>query len=160
MAISVERREMAVSTDGVGASDSPAVDVAQAAAITGLSKDAIRGRIRRGALTSNVHDGRHRIPLAELQREGLLVDCERHTSLVERAESLEAELRAAFEGREQAQQELRELQETVRMVWGMVRQKEQEIFLLRTAREKRSSIRWPWRRRPWRRSASPATDSA
>jgi hypothetical protein len=151
---------MAVSMDRMAASDSAAVDVALAAELTGLSKDAIRGRIRRGALASNLHDGRHRIPLAELQRQGLLVDGERHTSLLERAESLEAELRAAFTSREQAQQELRELQHTVRMVWGMVTQKEQEILQLHTAREKRSSILWPWRRRPWRRSASPATDSA
>jgi hypothetical protein len=151
---------MAVSMDRMAASDSAAVDVALAAELTGLSKDAIRGRIRRGALASNVHDGRHRIRLAELQRQGLLVERQRYTSSLERAESLEAELRAAFESRDQAQQELRELQETVRMVWGMVRQKDQEIFQLRTAREMRSSIRWPWRRRLWRRSASPATDSA
>jgi hypothetical protein len=151
---------MAVSMDRVAASDSAAVEVAQAAELTGLSKDAIRGRIRRGALASNVHDGRHWIPLAELQRQGLVVERKRYTSLLERAESLEAELRAAFESREQAHQELRELQETVRMVWGMVRQKDQEILQLRTPREERSSIRRPWRRWPWRRSASPATDSA
>lgn len=151
---------MAVAIDRVAASERPAVDMAQAAELTGLSKDAIRGRIRRGALASNVHDGRHWIPLAELQRHGLLAEPKRYTSLLERAESLEAELRAALESREQARQELRELRETVRVVWGMVRQKEQEILQFRTAHEERSGIRWPWRRRPWRRSASPATDSA
>jgi hypothetical protein len=155
---------MAVAMDRVAASDSAAVDVAQAAALTGLSKAAIRGRIRRGALASNIHDGRHRIPLAELQRQALLVEGERFTSLLERVASLEGELRAAFESREQAQQELRELQETARMLWGMVRREEQETLHLQTAREPRGSIRWPlrrWRLRRWRwrRSASPATDS-
>ncbi len=56
-----------------------------------------------------------------------MVEREQHASALERAESLEAELRAAVESREQAQQELREVQETLRLVWGMVRQKEQEI---------------------------------
>lgn len=151
---------MAVERHRVAASDSAAIDVGQAAALTGLSKDAIRGRIRRGALASDVHDGRRRIPLAELQRHDLLVDPEQYASLLQRAESLEAELRTALESRERAQQELRELEETVRMVWSMVRQMEQEISHLQTARAERGSIRWPWRRRPWRRSASPATDSA
>ena len=149
---------MAVSTDRAAAPDSAAIDVAEAAALTGLSKAAIRGRIRRGALASDVQDGRRRIPLAELQ--GLLVDPQQHASLLERAEALEADLRAAFESREQAQQELHELQDTLRMVWSMVRQLEQEISHLQAARAGRGSIRWPWRRGPWRRSASPATDSA
>jgi chromosome segregation ATPase len=151
---------MAVSTDRAAAPDSAAIDVAEAAALTGLSKAAIRGRIRRGALASDVQDGRRRIPLAELQRQGLLVDPEQHANLLERAEALEADLRAAFESREQAQQELRELQDTLRMVWSMVRQLEQDISHLQAARAERGSIRWPWRRGPWRRSASPATDSA
>jgi hypothetical protein len=151
---------MAVSTDRAAASDSAAIDVAEAAALTGLSKAAIRGRIRRGALASEVQDGRHRIPLAELQRQGLVVDPEQHANLLERAESLEADLRAAFAAREQAQQELHELQDTLRMVWSMVRQLEQEISHLQAAHAERVSIRWPWRRRLWRRSASPATDSA
>jgi chromosome segregation ATPase len=151
---------MAVAIDGVSAADSEAVDVAQAAALTGLSKAAIRGRIRRGALASDVQDGRHRIPLAELQSQDLLVEAARYTSALEQAESLESELRAALESREQAQQELRELRETLRMVWGMVRQMEQEISHPENARAERRTIRWPWLRRPWRRSASPATDSA
>ena len=151
---------MAVAIDGVSAADSEAVDVAQAAALTGLSKAAIRGRIRRGVLASDVQDGRHRIPLAELQSQDLLVEAARYTSALERAESLESELRAALESREQAQQELRELRETLRMVWGMVRQMEQEISHPENARAERRTTRWPWLRRPWRRSASPATDSA
>ena len=151
---------MAVKTDRVAASDSAAIDVAEAAALTGLSKAAIRGRIRRGALASEVQDGRHRIPLAELQSQGLVVDPKQHANLLERAEALEADLRTALEGREQARQELHELQDTLRMVWSMVRQLEQEISHLQAARAERGSIRWPWRHRPWRRSASPATDSA
>jgi hypothetical protein len=151
---------MAVSIDRTAASDSPSVDVAVAAELTGLSKAAIRGRIRRGALASRVHDGRHRIPLAELHRQGLLVEPTRYASLLARAESLEAELRAAFESREQAQRELRESQETLRMVWSMVRQMEQEILRLQAAREKPGTIGWSWRRWRWRRSPSPATDSA
>lgn len=151
---------MAVAMDRVAASDSAAVDVTQAAELTGLSKATIRGRIRRGALASDVHDGRHRIPLAELQSQGLLVDAARHASALERAESLEAELGAVRESREQARQELRESQETLRVVWGMVRQMEQEISHPETARAEQRIIRWPWQRRPWRRGASPATDSA
>jgi hypothetical protein len=151
---------MAVAMDRVAASDSAAVDVAQAAELTGLSKAAIRGRIRRGALASDVHDGRHRIPLAELQRQDLLVDPARYASALERAESLEAELRAVRESREQARRELRESRETQRMVWGMVRQLEQEIAHSGTAGAEQRTIRWPWLRRAWRRGASPAPDSA
>ena len=145
---------MAVSVDRVAVSDLPAVDVAQAAKLTGLSKDAIRGRIRRGALASDVRDGRHRIPLAELHRQGLLVEGERHRSVLERAASLEAQLRAALKSREKAQQELRESQETVRMVWAMVRRTDQELARLLKALEERERIRWPWRR-----SASPAAEN-
>jgi hypothetical protein len=145
---------MAVSVDRVAVSDLPAVDVAQATKLTGLSKDAIRGRIRRGALASDVRDGRQLIPLAELCRQGLLVEGERYRSVLERAESLEAQLRAALKSREKAQQELRDSQETVRMVWAMVRHKDQELARLRKAREEREGIRWPWRR-----SASPAAEN-
>jgi chromosome segregation ATPase len=165
MAVSVEKvGAMAVSKNGVADSDSPVVDVAQAAELTGLSKGAIRGRLRRGTLASNVHEGRHTIPLTELRRHGLLVEGERYRSLLERAEALEGELRIALESLEQARKELRETQETLRMVWSMVRQKEQELSYLETARERRGSIRWPWRRWRWRRSAwrrgaSPAADS-
>lgn len=132
--------------DRVAVSDFPAVGVAQAAELTGLSKAAIRGRIRRGRLASTVHEGRHRIPLAELRGRGLVVEGERYTSALERAESLESELSAALEGRDRAQRELHGLQETVRLMWGMVRQKEGELLRLRAARKARSGFRWPWRR--------------
>ena len=145
---------MAVSVDRVAVSDLPAVDVAQAAKLTGLSKDAIRGRIRRGALASDVRDGRQLIPLAELCRQGLLVEGKRYRSVLERAESLEAQLRAALKSREKPQQELRESQETVRMVWAMVRRKDQELARLLKGREGRDRIRWPWQR-----SASPAAEN-
>jgi hypothetical protein len=151
---------MAVAQDRVTASDSATIDVAEASALTGLSKAAIRGRIRRGALASEVRDGRHRIPVMELQRQGLLVDHARHASALERVESLEAELRAVCESREQVRRELRESGETLRMVWGMVRQMEQEIGHPETARAEQRTIRLPWLRRSWRRGASPAADSA
>src|SRR5688500_15752458 len=108
----------------VAVSDFPEVGVAQAAELTGLSKDAIRGRIRRGRLASTVHEGRHRIPLAELRGRGLVVEGERYMSALERAESLEAELSAALEGRERARRELLHLR----------------------VRRAGSGIRWPWRR--------------
>ena len=127
-------------------SDLPAVDVAQAADLTGLSKDAIRGRIRRGVLASDARNGRHRIPLADLHHQGLLVEGERYRAVLERAESLEARLRAALDRSEQAQQELRESQETVQLVWAMVRQKDQELARLWEARDQRARMRWPWRR--------------
>ncbi len=130
----------------VAVSDIPAVGVAQAAALTGLSKDTIRGRIRRGCLASTIHEGRHRIPLAELLGRGLVVEGERYTSALERAESLQAELSAALASRERAQRELHEVQETVRWMWGMVRQKERELLQLHAAPKARSGIRWPWRR--------------
>jgi hypothetical protein len=126
----------------VAVSDFPAVGVAQAAELTGLSKDAIRGRIRRGGLASSMHEGRHSIPLAELHGRGLVVEGERYTSALERAESLQAELSVALASRERAQRELHGLQETVRLVWGMVGQKERELLQLQA----RSGIRWPWRR--------------
>jgi hypothetical protein len=127
-------------------SDLPAVDVAQAADLTGLSRDAIRGRIRRGVLASDARNGRHRVPLADLHHQGLLVEGERYRAVLERAESLEARLREALDSTEQAQQELRESQETVQLVWAMVRQKDQELARLWGAREQRARMRWPWRR--------------
>lgn len=130
----------------VAISDFPAVGVAQAAELTGLSKDAIRGRIRRGGLASTIHEGRHRIPLAELHRRGLVVEGERYASALEHAQSLQAELSAALAGRERAQRELHEVKETVRSMWGLVRQKERELLQLDAAPKARSGIRWPWRR--------------
>jgi hypothetical protein len=48
--------------------------VAEVAALTGLSVDAVRGRVRRGSLASVVRGGRRRIPHAELERAGLLTE--------------------------------------------------------------------------------------
>jgi hypothetical protein len=127
----------------VAGSDPPAVDVAQAAVLTGLSTDAIRARIRRGDLASDLRDGRHRIPLAELQRHDLVVAGGRYRSALERAESLEAELRTALESGERVQRELEEEQEKVRMMWSMAQQRD---WKLRIAQRKRSRIRWPFRR--------------
>ena len=124
-------------------SEPPAVDVAQAAELTGLSSNAIRARIRRGDLASDFRDGRHRIPLAELQRHDLLVEGGRFRSERKRAESLEAQLRTAREARERMQQELEEAQEKVRMMWGMAQQRD---WKLRVARRKRSRTHWPFRR--------------
>ena len=133
----------AYSWRSVAVSDPPAVDVTQAAELTGLSRDAIRARIRRGDLASDFRDGRHRIPLAELQRHDLLVAGGRFRSERKRAESLEAQLRTARESRERMQQELEEAQEKVRMMWGMAQQRD---WKLRVARKRRSRIRWPFRR--------------
>jgi hypothetical protein len=128
----------------VAVSEPPAVDLAQAAELTGLSKDAIRARIRRGELTSEVRDGRHLIPLAELRRRDLVVDGDRYRSARERAEALEAQLRDAVESAKRMQQELDEAQEKVRMMWGMAQQRD---LKLRVARKRRSRARWPFRRR-------------
>jgi hypothetical protein len=127
----------------VAVSDLPAVDVAQAAKLTGLSADAIRARIRRGDLASDLRDGRHRISLAELQRHDLLVEGSRYRSVLERAEALEAQLRTALESGERVQQELEEEQGKVRMMWSMVQRRD---WTLRIARKKRSRIHWPFRR--------------
>jgi hypothetical protein len=127
----------------VAVSDLPAVDVAQAAKLTGLSADAIRARIRRGELASDLRDGRHRIPLAELQRHDLLVEGGRYRSVLERAEALEAQLRTARESGERVRHELEEEQEKARMMWSMAQQRD---WTLRIARKKRSRIRWPFRR--------------
>jgi hypothetical protein len=126
----------------VAVSEPPAVDIAQAAKLTGLSGDAIRARIRRGELDSDLRNGRHRIRLAELQRVELLVEGDRYQSERERAESLEAELRAARESRERLRQELEEAREKARMMWGMAQQRD---WKLRVAR-RRSRSRWPFRR--------------
>jgi phytoene/squalene synthetase len=128
----------------VAVSDPPAVDVAQAAKLTGLPADAIRARIRRGDLASDLRDGRHRIPLAELQRHDLLVEGDRYRSVLERAEALEAQLRTARESGERVQHELEEEQEKARMMWSMAQQRD---WTLRIARKKkRSRIHWPFRR--------------
>jgi hypothetical protein len=127
----------------VAVSEPPAVDVAQAAELTGLSSDAIRARIRRGQLASDLRDGRHTIPLAELQRHDLLVEGGRYRSERERAESLAAQLRTARESRERLQRELEEAREKARMMWGMAQQRD---WKLRVARKRRARARWPFRR--------------
>ena len=132
-------------------SQRPAVDVAQAAELTGLSTDAIRARIRRGDLASDLRDGRRRIPLTELQRHDLLVEGDRYRSVLKRAEALEAQLRTALESGERVQQELEEEHEKVRMMWSMAQERD---WKLRIARKKRSRFRWPFRRDPGDRPAS------
>jgi hypothetical protein len=146
MAVSMEDKAGMSASANTATRSGPAIEVAQAAELTGLSKDALRGRIRRGALASRVHKGRYRIPLAELQCQGLLVEHERHASALQQVATLEADVRAAHEGRDRAEQELRDLQETLRWAWGMIRQKEQEITSLETASEGRFGIRRLWRR--------------
>jgi chromosome segregation ATPase len=136
---------MSASGDKAGATDGH-VDVAHAAQLTGLSKDAIRARIRRHALSSDSRNGRHRIPVSELKRQGLVVEGERYESLRRRAESLEAQLRTVVERRARAQRELQEARETVRMVWGMVRRKDRELAELQAVRGRPVGVRWPWRR--------------
>jgi chromosome segregation ATPase len=136
---------MSASGDKAGVSDGH-VDVAHAAELTGLSKEAIRARIRRHSLASERRNGRHRIPVAELRRQGLVVGGERYDALRRRADSLEAQLRAALERRQRAQRELEEARETVRLVWGMVRQKDRELAELQGAPKRPGRIRWPWRR--------------
>jgi predicted nucleic acid-binding Zn-ribbon protein len=127
----------------VAGSKPPELDVAQAAELTGLSKDAIRARIRRGDLASDVRGGRHRIPIAELRRHDLLVDASLYRSARERVQSLEAELQTALESRERVQRELEEAEEKVRVMWGMAQQRDMK---LRVVRKKRWRIRWPFRR--------------
>jgi excisionase family DNA binding protein len=48
------------------------VTISEAAALTGLSKTAVRRRVERGSLPAVVRDGVRRIPLSELERQGLL----------------------------------------------------------------------------------------
>jgi chromosome segregation ATPase len=126
----------------VAGSGPPAVDVAQAAELTGLSAKAIRARIRRGELQADSRDDGESIPLAELRRHDLLVEGDRYRSARERVESLEAQLRDAVESRKRIQQELKETQEKVRVMWGMTQQRE---WRLQQARE-RPRGRWPFRR--------------
>jgi chromosome segregation ATPase len=134
----------ALTDERVAGTGSLAVDVAQASELTGLSKNAIRARIRRHELASDLRDGRYRIPVVELMRGGLLVQGGRYRSLRKRAESLEAQLHTAIESRDHLRQELEEAQEKLRMVWGMARQRDQK--LRRAARRRRWGIRWPFRR--------------
>jgi len=95
-------------------------------------------------LASDLRDGHHRIPLAELQRHDLLVEGGRYRSVLERAEALEAQLRTARESGERVQHELEEEQEKARMMWSMAQQRD---WTLRIARKKkRSRIHWPFRR--------------
>jgi excisionase family DNA binding protein len=46
--------------------------ISEAAALTGLSKTALRRRVERGSLPAVVRDGVRRIPVSELERQGLL----------------------------------------------------------------------------------------
>jgi excisionase family DNA binding protein len=48
------------------------VTIAEAAALTGLSKTALRRRIERGSLPAVVRGGVRRIPVSELERRGLV----------------------------------------------------------------------------------------
>ena len=125
-----------------GSGSGAVVDVAVAAELTGLSKDAIRSRIRRHAIESDVRNGRHRISIAELRRQGLLVERDRYAALRTRLESLEAQLRQATEARRMIEQELHESQATVRMLWGKARQRDEQLANLRRGRERRG-IRFP-----------------
>ena len=113
--MAARRDESAAQADSLAVD--AAVDVAQAAELTGLSKGAIRARIRRHQLASELRDGRHRIPVVEL--------------------------RTALESRDHLRQELEEAQAKVQMVWGMARQSDQK--LARVARRSRWGIRWPFR---------------
>ena len=124
------------------AADLPAIDVAQAAELTGVSKNAIRARIRRHGLDSDLRDGRYRIRLDELLRGGLLVEGGRYRSLRKQNEALEAELRTTRESREKLRRELEDAEEKLRVVWGMARQRDQK--LMRVAR-RRHWLRLPFR---------------
>jgi hypothetical protein len=124
--------------------DLPVVDVAQAATLTGMSKSAIRGRIRRHELSSDLHDGRHRIPVMELLRGDLLVEGGRYRSLRQRTESLEAELGSALESRDQLREDLSKLEDKLRVVWGMARQRDQK--LMQASRRRRWRF-WRWLRK-------------
>jgi len=48
------------------------VTIAEAAALTGLTKTAVRRRVERGSLSAVVRDGVRRIPVSELERQGLI----------------------------------------------------------------------------------------
>ena len=136
----------------VAVSEPPAVDVAQAAELTGLSSDAIQARIRRGELAADESNGRQTIPLAELRRHDLLVEGGRYKSARERAESLEAQLRTAVESRQRIEQELADAQEKAQTMWGMAqRMAQQRDWKLQVARKRRSRLRWRRRRQLRRR---------
>jgi septal ring factor EnvC (AmiA/AmiB activator) len=113
-----------------------------AAELTGLSKNAIRARIRRHAIDSDLRNGRHRIPLAELRRQGLLVERDHYASLRTRLERLEAELRKAAEDRQAIERKLRESQATIRMLWSKARQRDVQLAHL-GGRRVRRGIRFP-----------------
>jgi hypothetical protein len=129
----------------VAVSEPPAVDVSQAAELTGLSSDAIQARIRRGELAADERNGRQTIPLAELRRHDLLVEGGRYKSVRERAESLEAQLRTAVESRQRIEQQLADAQEKAQTMWGIARMAQQRDSRLEVARKRRSRL--PWRRR-------------
>jgi chromosome segregation ATPase len=133
---------MAASGKSTASPDARAVDVALAAELTGLSQNAIRARIRRRRLESDLRDGRHRIPIAELQRLDLLVAGDRYRSLRQRVESLEAEVEALSEARNRVEAELRESEARARMLWGIARDR-----AVKAERARR------WVRLPWRRGA-------
>jgi succinoglycan biosynthesis transport protein ExoP len=59
-------------SDSLRPPGSATVTVSEAAALTGLSKAAVRQRIQRGSLASAVRDGQRLIPVSELERQGLL----------------------------------------------------------------------------------------
>ena len=139
--MAARRDEIAALADSLAAD--AAVGVAQAAELTGLSKGAIRARIRRHQLASDLRDGRHRIPVVELLRRDLLVEGGRYRSLREKVESLEAQLHTALESRDHLRQELENSQAKVQMVWGMVRQRDQQLA---RSRKRRWGIRWPFRK--------------
>jgi hypothetical protein len=134
---------MAASGKSTASPDARDVDVALAAELTGLSQNAIRARIRRHRLESDLRDGRHRIPVAELQRHGLLVEGERYRSLRKRVESLEAEVVALSAARERAEAELRDAEARARMMWSITLEQEQKLA---TPPRRRRRIRLPWRR--------------
>ncbi len=115
-----------------------------------MSKDAIRARIRRHAIESDVRNGRRLIPVAELRRQGLLVERDRYAAVRARLESVEAELRHATEERLAIERELHQSQATVRMLWGKARQRDEQLASLRVHRERRGfriprlGKRWRW----------------
>lgn len=119
--------------------------IAETAALTGLSKTAVRRRVERGTLRAVLHAGVRRIPLSELHRQGLvpagddvaeptgqpaqeawsdlldrLVDQERRLAeyrlLTAQAESLHGEMEAERRARQAAEAALHEAQAQVRML--------------------------------------------
>jgi excisionase family DNA binding protein len=119
--------------------------IAEAAALTGLSKTAVRRRVERGSLPAVLRAGVRRIPLSELERQGLvpagvgvaeaagpptqeawselldrLVDQERRLAeyrlLAAQAESLHGEIEAERGARQAAEAALHEARARVRML--------------------------------------------